>query len=79
MEHIRPEGRWWELRSQQELTKVADELAQSLCNVLVVLKGFDNGENCPSCGEEYIEDFSCQNGEDCDLVQAENLLAKIGA
>jgi len=56
-----------------------DELAKSLQAVLGVLKSFDNGENCPSCGEEYIEDFSCQNGEDCDLVQAENLLAKIGA
>ena len=45
----------------QELTPVANELAQSLHSVLDVLKSYDNGENCPSCGEEYIEDFSCQN------------------
>ena len=63
----------------QELTPVADELAKSLHAVLDVLKVFDNGENCPSCGEEYTDDFSCQNDEDCCLVQAENLLARIGA
>ena len=62
----------------QELTPVANELAQSLHSVLDVLKSYDNGENCPSCGEEYTDDFSCQNDEDCCLVQAENLLAKIG-
>jgi hypothetical protein len=63
----------------EELTPVADELAKSLHAVLDVLKGFDNGENCPSCGEDYTDDFSCQNDEDCCLVQAENLLARIGA
>ena len=69
----------------KELTTVADELAQSLYNVLGVLKTFDNGENCPSCGEEYTEmgasprdEFPCHNEEDCYLVRAENLLAKIG-
>ena len=62
----------------QELTPVADELAKSLHAVLDVLKVFDNGENCPSCGEEYTADFSCQNEEDCYLVQAENLLANVG-
>ena len=64
---------------ENDLASLFDELAKSLQAVLGVLKSFDNGENCPSCGEEYIEDFSCLNGEDCDLVQAENLLAKIGA
>jgi len=70
----------------QELTPVADELAKSLHEVLDVLKGFDNGENCPSCGEEYTEmdasprdEFPCHNEEDCYLVRAENLLARIGA
>ena len=62
----------------EKLTPVADELAKSLRAVLRVLRTFDNGENCPSCGEEYTDDFSCQNDEDCCLVQAENLLAKIG-
>ena len=69
----------------QELTPVADELAKSLHAVLDVLKVFDNGENCPSCGEEYDENhygddpFPCQNEEDCSLVQAESLLMRIGA
>ena len=63
----------------EELTTVVAELATSLHDVLGILKGFDNGENCPSCGEEYTDDFSCQNDEDCCLVQAENLLARIGA
>ena len=63
----------------EDLQSTSDELAKSLHAVLDVLKVFDNGENCPSCGEEYTDDFSCQNDEDCCLVQAENLLAKIGA
>jgi len=61
----------------QEFTTVANELAQSLHDILGVLKSFDNGENCPSCGEEYTEEFACQNEEDCYLVQAENLLATL--
>ena len=56
---------------------MADELAQSLYNVLGVLKTFDNGENCPSCGEEYTDESSCQTGDDCYLVQAENLLTTL--
>ena len=61
----------------KELTTVAEELAKSLHAVLDVLKGFDNGENCPSCGEEYTDESPCQNEEDCYLVQAENLLATL--
>ena len=70
----------------KELTTVADELAQSLYNVLGVLKTFDNGENCPSCGFEYsltCEDESAEctcykhDEDDCYLVQAENLLTTL--
>ena len=72
---------------ENDFASLFDELAKSLQAVLGVLKGFDNGENCPSCGFEYpltCEDESaectCYNHDedDCYLVQAENLLAKIG-
>ena len=62
----------------EDLQSTSDELAKSLHAVLDVLKSYDNGENCPSCGEEYTDESPCQNEEDCYLVQAENLLANVG-
>ena len=71
-----------------ELVAVINELSQALETQLAqVSELYNNGDNCPMCGEEYDiekwDDIStpslevpCTN-DDCDNVKASNLLARI--